>query len=211
MAKRVYFAFHYQDVIDFRANVVRKHNFTKGVESAGYYDASIWEESEKWGPCSKAANQFGPRAHLSYSGPHWIPDLRSSVGSVQDYEKCGAWQFGTRRAYKHHTGQKIGRQSRWVPSRLIPRILSATMGKKGTQPYGMASNGYSILILTHLTLPSSLLAREIETFSFHTGFEPTTGSGMTDTKLQQLDSLIVPFLLDHIDPTISIWFESLTR
>jgi len=26
MAKRIYFAFHYQDVIDFRANVVRNHN-----------------------------------------------------------------------------------------------------------------------------------------------------------------------------------------
>jgi len=49
MAKRVYFAFHYQDVVDFRANVVRKHNFTKGVESAGYFDASIWEESKKKG------------------------------------------------------------------------------------------------------------------------------------------------------------------
>lgn len=49
MAKRVYFAFHYQDVIDFRANVVRKHNFTEGVESAGYYDYSIWEESKKSG------------------------------------------------------------------------------------------------------------------------------------------------------------------
>lgn len=47
MAKRVYFAFHYQDVIDFRANVVRKHNFTKDIESAGYYDASIWEEAKK--------------------------------------------------------------------------------------------------------------------------------------------------------------------
>lgn len=50
MAKRVYFAFHYQDVIDFRANVVRKHNFLEGVESAGYYDHSIWEESKKQGP-----------------------------------------------------------------------------------------------------------------------------------------------------------------
>ncbi|GHT01329.1 hypothetical protein FACS1894108_14920 [Planctomycetales bacterium] len=49
MAKRVYFAFHYQDVIDFRANVVRKHNFTGGVKSAGYYDASIWEKSKKKG------------------------------------------------------------------------------------------------------------------------------------------------------------------
>lgn len=49
MAKKVYFAFHYQDVMDFRANVVRKHNFTKGVEGAGYYDYSIWEESKKKG------------------------------------------------------------------------------------------------------------------------------------------------------------------
>ncbi|MFA5204023.1 MAG: TIR domain-containing protein [Lentisphaeria bacterium] len=49
MAKRVYFAFHYQDVIDFRANVVRKHNVIEGVEEAGYYDASIWEEAKKKG------------------------------------------------------------------------------------------------------------------------------------------------------------------
>ena len=50
MAKRVYFAFHYQDVIDFRANVVRKHNFTKDdVESAGYFDHSIWEEAKTEG------------------------------------------------------------------------------------------------------------------------------------------------------------------
>jgi len=49
MAKRVYFAFHYQDVIDFRANVVRNHSLTKGLEKAGYYDASIWEESKKKG------------------------------------------------------------------------------------------------------------------------------------------------------------------
>lgn len=50
MAKRVYFAFHYQDVIDFRANVVRKHNFAEGVKAAGYYDHSIWEEAKKTSP-----------------------------------------------------------------------------------------------------------------------------------------------------------------
>jgi hypothetical protein len=50
MAKRVYFAFHYQDVKDFRANVVRKHNFAGGVESAGYYDHSIWEEARNTSP-----------------------------------------------------------------------------------------------------------------------------------------------------------------
>lgn len=50
MARRVYFAFHYQDVIDFRANVVRKHNFIGGIEAAGYYDHSIWESAKKTNP-----------------------------------------------------------------------------------------------------------------------------------------------------------------
>lgn len=46
MAKRVFFSFHYQDVIDFRANVVRNHKLTKD-KSAGYFDASIWEDAKK--------------------------------------------------------------------------------------------------------------------------------------------------------------------
>jgi len=50
MARRVYFAFDYQDVKNFRANVVRNHNFTGGVEAAGYYDHSIWEEAENTNP-----------------------------------------------------------------------------------------------------------------------------------------------------------------
>src|SRR5271169_2126713 len=50
MAKLFYCAFQYQDVIDFRANVVRKHNFTEGVESAGYYDHSIWEDAKNTNP-----------------------------------------------------------------------------------------------------------------------------------------------------------------
>lgn len=47
MAKRVYFAFHYQDVIDFRANVVRNHNGLTSAQEAGYFDASIWETAKK--------------------------------------------------------------------------------------------------------------------------------------------------------------------
>jgi len=44
MAKRVFFSFHYQDVADFRANVVRNHWTAKqDREEAGYFDASIWE------------------------------------------------------------------------------------------------------------------------------------------------------------------------
>lgn len=48
MAKRVYFAFHYQDVIDFRANVVRNHWLTKvDRELAGFFDASVWESAKR--------------------------------------------------------------------------------------------------------------------------------------------------------------------
>jgi len=46
MAKKVFFSFHYQDVIDFRANVVRNHKLTKD-DNAGYFDASIWEDAKK--------------------------------------------------------------------------------------------------------------------------------------------------------------------
>ena len=50
MARRVYFAFHYRDVIDFRANVVRNHWLTKpGRDSAGFFDVSLWEEAKKKG------------------------------------------------------------------------------------------------------------------------------------------------------------------
>jgi hypothetical protein len=50
MANRVFFAFHYQDVIDFRANVVRNHWLTKADrEAAGFYDASLWEKTKKQG------------------------------------------------------------------------------------------------------------------------------------------------------------------
>jgi len=47
MAKRVFFSFHYKDVADFRANVVRNHWVTKeSSEDAGFFDASIWESAK---------------------------------------------------------------------------------------------------------------------------------------------------------------------
>ncbi|MCC6653064.1 MAG: TIR domain-containing protein [Candidatus Eisenbacteria bacterium] len=50
MAKRVFFSFDFQDVADFRANVVRSHWMTKpDRESAGFFDASIWEAARKTG------------------------------------------------------------------------------------------------------------------------------------------------------------------
>ncbi len=48
MAKRVFFSFHYQDVIDFRANVVRNHgSFKLTSQEAGFFDSSMWEEAKK--------------------------------------------------------------------------------------------------------------------------------------------------------------------
>jgi hypothetical protein len=48
MSKKVFFSFHYQDVIDFRANVVRNHWLTKpDRETAGFFDSSIWEDAKK--------------------------------------------------------------------------------------------------------------------------------------------------------------------
>lgn len=50
MAKRVFFSFHYQDVVEFRANVVRNHWMTKpDREEAGYFDASVWEAARRRG------------------------------------------------------------------------------------------------------------------------------------------------------------------
>ena len=47
MAKRIFFSFYYQDVIDFRANVVRQHWLTKpDREDAGFFDALIWGNAE---------------------------------------------------------------------------------------------------------------------------------------------------------------------
>jgi len=51
MAKRVFFSFHYDDVKAFRANVVRNHWLTKpDRESAGFFDASVWETAKRTGP-----------------------------------------------------------------------------------------------------------------------------------------------------------------
>ena len=46
MARRVYFAFHFQKDI-FRVNVVRKSSFLQ--EEVGFYDGSLWEEAEEKG------------------------------------------------------------------------------------------------------------------------------------------------------------------
>jgi hypothetical protein len=48
MAKRVFFSFHYKDVAELRANVVRNSWLMKpDRQDAGFFDASIWEEAKK--------------------------------------------------------------------------------------------------------------------------------------------------------------------
>lgn len=48
MARRVFFAFHYQRDV-WRANVVRKSGEFIGTAAAGFQDASLWEEAKKKG------------------------------------------------------------------------------------------------------------------------------------------------------------------
>lgn len=48
MARRVFFSFHYERDI-WRANVVRNSWVTHDRESAGFWDASLWEEEKKKG------------------------------------------------------------------------------------------------------------------------------------------------------------------
>lgn len=46
MPRRVYFSFHYQDVVDFRANVVRlSWRFRQGGDT--FRDGSIWEDAQE--------------------------------------------------------------------------------------------------------------------------------------------------------------------
>lgn len=45
MSKNVFFSFKYKNVEDFRVNVVRNSNMTKGI-AAGYSDHSIWETAK---------------------------------------------------------------------------------------------------------------------------------------------------------------------
>lgn len=52
MARRVFFSFHYERDV-WRASVVRNSWLTKpDRESAGFFDAGLWEEAKKKGPTS---------------------------------------------------------------------------------------------------------------------------------------------------------------
>ena len=52
MARRVFFSFHYADIMN--ANIVRMSGQFKPTSETGFYDKSLWEEAETKG---KAALQ----------------------------------------------------------------------------------------------------------------------------------------------------------
>lgn len=55
MARRIFFSFHYQRDI-FRVNVVRNSDVTKkNVEESGYWDHSLWEETQRKGDAALQA------------------------------------------------------------------------------------------------------------------------------------------------------------
>ena len=47
MSRRVFFSFHYDDVANFRANVVRQSNAVLGRDQLGFFDASVWETAKR--------------------------------------------------------------------------------------------------------------------------------------------------------------------
>src|SRR5689334_18298875 len=47
MARRVFFSFHYADVMN--ANIVRNSGQFKPTKETGYYDASLWEKERTKG------------------------------------------------------------------------------------------------------------------------------------------------------------------
>jgi len=47
MARRVFFSFHYDDIMN--ANIVRNSGQFKPTKETGYYDASLWEEAQTKG------------------------------------------------------------------------------------------------------------------------------------------------------------------
>ena len=96
MARRVFFSFHYQDVIDFRANVVRNHNVTKD-NNGGFFDASIWESAKKQGDIALKRLINGSLENTSTTvvligsetySRRWVQyEIMKSIGSNIDVEQ----------------------------------------------------------------------------------------------------------------------------
>ena len=157
MAKRVYFAFHYQDVIDFRANVVRKHNFL-GVESAGYYDHSIWEEAKQFSPLALKRLINSELQNTSVTTV-FIGSSKWARRWVR-YEIMRSIERGNRVLGIHINSIKRKNQMTKVsgpnPFDNLGLEISAGRHQRPSRRNGAVTNGYTISDLpTHLTLISS--------------------------------------------------------
>lgn len=136
MAKRVFFCFHYQDVIDFRANVVRNHWMTKpDREEAGYFDASVWESARRQGDTSLKRLINGALENTS--------NTCVLIGS-QTYER--PW-FGTNSS-RASAGETISLEStltgssrKTEMSRRLARIRSSTLALLSQQTEGQPRSG----------------------------------------------------------------------
>ena len=104
MAKRVFFSFHYQDVIDFRANVVRNHWLTKSDrEDAGFFDASIWETAKRTSSLAlKRLINSETSVYHRNNCFDWKWNLRAKVGSVRNCKKYDKRKQTLRRTYQLH-------------------------------------------------------------------------------------------------------------
>lgn len=83
MARRCSLSFHYQDAIDFRANVVRSHNDTKD-DNSGLFDASIYEIAKRQGDIAlKQLINGGLEKHVGHRRSDWLWDLRAAMGPIR--------------------------------------------------------------------------------------------------------------------------------
>ena len=83
MARRVFFSFHYDDIMN--ANIVRMSGQFKPTADTGFYDASLWESAKTQGDAAirtlEAAVSTDTDDHRSYFA---LAVAYEKVGDLQD-------------------------------------------------------------------------------------------------------------------------------
>ncbi len=91
MARRVYFAFHYQRDI-WRVNQVRNSNIVEGFDEAGFIDSSLWEEAKKKG--DKAIKKLIDDGLEGTTVTVVLIGAKTSEREYVDYEIDQSWERG---------------------------------------------------------------------------------------------------------------------
>lgn len=113
MAKRVFFSFYYQDVIDFRANVVRQHWLTKpDREAAGFFDASIWGNAK----LSAHSVRYGGHA----VNVHGYNRLSQDLDIVVESSRCNAGKLLEALGDLGLAGPRVTLDELSQPGKLVP-------------------------------------------------------------------------------------------